>query len=270
MKQYDLILPKSDILLSGPSEINELCKPLQRFGINYVSHTRIYEDGSFIDVSNNSAVMDYYYYQTDLYKEYTPDIMPDIVGGGMYLCSSFGCAEPIRHMRELFGIDNVIVIIEPHDDYYEVWNIGSDRTRHNAIEFYYNNQDLLKAFTYYFKDKGATTIKKYEQDKIKRQISTPHLDYLLSKVQLHNTEKDAFISEMEAERYYVYKDTYLTKREYACLRYLTNGFTAKEIAQVLNLSSKTIEYHLQSIKTKCNVTKKSQLVRLAKSLNILD
>jgi len=55
----------------------------------------------------------------------------------------------------------------------------------------------------------------------------------------------------------------LTQRELDCLSLYMAGKSAKEIASLLFLSRRTIEYHLQNIKTKLCVNKRSELLHIA-------
>lgn len=52
----------------------------------------------------------------------------------------------------------------------------------------------------------------------------------------------------------------LSKREIECIYHLIRGMTAKQIAAELNLSSRTIEFYLERIKSKFGCKKKSDLI----------
>ena len=52
----------------------------------------------------------------------------------------------------------------------------------------------------------------------------------------------------------------LTTRESETLFYLIRGYTAKEIALVLNISAKTIDYYIEQLKVKFEVRKRSELI----------
>ncbi len=52
----------------------------------------------------------------------------------------------------------------------------------------------------------------------------------------------------------------LTNREMDCLYYTLRGKSAKAIAPILNISSKTIEFHLEKIKMKFNCRTKMELI----------
>jgi DNA-binding CsgD family transcriptional regulator len=58
-------------------------------------------------------------------------------------------------------------------------------------------------------------------------------------------------------------EEHLSQRQRECLFFLLRGKTAKEIAKVLNISYRTVEFHINEIKTKFNCQKKSELIELA-------
>lgn len=62
------------------------------------------------------------------------------------------------------------------------------------------------------------------------------------------------------------KNNALTDREFECLRYLLEGFSAKEIAREIGISPRTIELHIHSIRQKTGSRTTLQL--LAKLLKI--
>ena len=54
----------------------------------------------------------------------------------------------------------------------------------------------------------------------------------------------------------------LTERENKCAYYLIQGMTAKEIARILKVSYKTVEYYIENMKCKFGSYKKSNLIRV--------
>jgi DNA-binding CsgD family transcriptional regulator len=52
----------------------------------------------------------------------------------------------------------------------------------------------------------------------------------------------------------------LSKRQRQCLYYLVRGKTAGETAEILGLSTRTVEFYLQNIKNKMNADSKSELI----------
>ncbi|MDQ2994509.1 MAG: helix-turn-helix transcriptional regulator, partial [Pseudomonadota bacterium] len=71
---------------------------------------------------------------------------------------------------------------------------------------------------------------------------------------------------------YIVKDSFddyhLTARESEIMFYLLRGKSAKEIANLINLSVRTVETHLERIKSKMHCHSKSQLIEKAWSLGL--
>lgn len=64
-------------------------------------------------------------------------------------------------------------------------------------------------------------------------------------------------------RYYLGKKfpgTYLTPREMDCAKYLVSGFTHTMIADLLGLSTRTIEYYTKNIRMKLHCHTRTELV----------
>ena len=62
----------------------------------------------------------------------------------------------------------------------------------------------------------------------------------------------------------------LSKRELECLFYLIRGKSARQIANILFRSVRTIENHIQNIKLKCQITKKSEIFDFAYAHGLLN
>lgn len=63
--------------------------------------------------------------------------------------------------------------------------------------------------------------------------------------------------------------TPLSARQIDCLYYLVKGMTSKQIANTLNLSPRTIEYYLDTIKIKLNCTNKAELIACALQMSVI-
>lgn len=55
----------------------------------------------------------------------------------------------------------------------------------------------------------------------------------------------------------------LSKRESVCLFYLVRGKSAQDIANILHISKRTVEKHIENIKDKLNCKKKSEVIEKA-------
>lgn len=67
----------------------------------------------------------------------------------------------------------------------------------------------------------------------------------------------------------LYDQFKLSKRESECLFFIIRGMTAKDVAQKLHLSPKTVEFHIEQIKQKLSCSKKSELIEKAINLGFI-
>ncbi len=65
-----------------------------------------------------------------------------------------------------------------------------------------------------------------------------------------------------------FPDIYVTRRETDCLRLLQKKLTNKEISENLNISVRTVEFYMNNIKMKFQVSKRSQLMALFEGIII--
>ncbi|MBI3172298.1 MAG: helix-turn-helix transcriptional regulator [Chloroflexi bacterium] len=62
----------------------------------------------------------------------------------------------------------------------------------------------------------------------------------------------------------------LTEREKQILALASQGLTNKGIAQSLNISPRTVEFHLKNIFSKLNVSSRITMILLAKQIGLLE
>tara|TARA_A100001015_G_C15033344_1_gene734544 strand:- start:2500 stop:2907 length:408 start_codon:yes stop_codon:yes gene_type:complete len=63
---------------------------------------------------------------------------------------------------------------------------------------------------------------------------------------------------------------YLTHREAQCSYYLLQGHTIKQAGKALDLSPRTVEFYLKNIKKKLSLRKKTEVLSLLASMDIID
>ncbi len=238
-----LILPKSDIMLSSTPYVSEYTKGLSQLGITMFSYTRAYDDGSFIDISDRADMIDYYYYQTDMYKHYTPDVNPHIIGNGFLMLTSADIASsPLAPIRDDLNLDNSFSIIKKCETYHEIWNYASSKDNHAIINFYLNNIGFIESFSFGFKENMRDLIVQYENDKMRRSLpdTTDHLP-------------------IAANHKHV-KHTGLSHRQLQCAHLLIKGMSYKQIANILELSPRSVELYISIMKNKLGCRTKSELI----------
>lgn len=79
-----------------------------------------------------------------------------------------------------------------------------------------------------------------------------------------NLKEKTYRSNLPIQKYYLKEHNpqlYFTAREFQTMHCLLNGKSTLEIAQVLNLSRRTIEFYLKNMKAKLNCKYRTELIK---------
>lgn len=142
------------------------------------------------------------------------------------------CPDMLRDAAINFNISNGISIARKSQDGIEFYGFGT--TTHNTSiinNFYLNNLDTLLHYCEYFKEHAHALLNECEKNKI-----------IISK---ENVNHPTIV---------------LTSRQRDCAIYLLQGMPYREIAEKLCLSHRTIETHIESLKTKFQCRNKVELI----------
>jgi DNA-binding NarL/FixJ family response regulator len=64
------------------------------------------------------------------------------------------------------------------------------------------------------------------------------------------------------------KERYITQKELLCALHLIRGFNNREIAKALQISVRTVEKHMDALRTKISVTNRQQLIEFFLKLGL--
>ncbi len=274
---YKVLKRPINFMLETCPNVSQICAPLLNLNITFFSYTKIYKDGSRIDI-NNSPIAAKNYYENERYMKAVMESDPFAITDKFLLWSIFPEDKAIKTCRDYFNIDYGITIVDKYEDFCELSHFATTRNNYSIVNFYLNNLDILKTFIIYFKDKAQDLIRKFETNKIKiisnendnkekENRLYPNLNIVSSSL------KKEFLNSLEINKFFLINNNneiYLTKRETECLHWCVLGKSASEIAILLNISPRTVESHLSTVKLKLNCTKQSQLVRSYHRIGIED
>jgi DNA-binding CsgD family transcriptional regulator len=239
------------------SRVDQIAQPLaQYFGISHFGFIRIYENGKMLRMANKPK-----WTRTYFEKGYYDDIdlysMRDVQQNESRLLLLTGepQGEHFTTLCKEFQIWNALGIYEKFEEYSDFWFFSSSPDNTEVINFYLNKVDALKNFSLYFKEKFSQEIKENDPSKL---ISTRVKITESSLVEKQKVK--SLFNNLNINSYKLDDKVSLSKREFECLFYLVQGRTMKEIARFMNLSFRTIEFHLNNVKRKLNCNKKSQVI----------
>lgn len=236
--EVNTIISDDCTLVTSAYEVNHFCQSaLQQHGILFFAYGQFFDDGRCNLLSNNSVL-----YQHFFKKNYP--LLPSIPDKFLtqkfhYLIPEGGAYQQAVHdVRQFFNLKNGIDLIEKHDSYFEMTCFASDTNNTDAVNFYLNNLKFLENFSLSFKESFFDLVQK-------------------SKIILPKDMRASFTGIKKVTQ------KLLSNRQSQCLYHLVRGLTAKQIAKVLGLSNRTIEFYLENLKEKFNCPNKSDLIAKA-------
>lgn len=129
---------------------------------------------------------------------------------------------------------------------------------HQIYDVLINSILTTKAFITYFKQTSEKIINERQDRKI--NISERKSTYFTQIKRPFKTEKERAINLFHVANL-LNKNETLTNREFECMKYYCQGETAKTTGKTLNISPRTVETYLVSVKEKFDVHSREELLK---------
>jgi DNA-binding CsgD family transcriptional regulator len=223
------------IAISSCNELSEFMIPkLRKHGITFFHYNKYYSNGELIRLSTHLEWTEHFFKKNYINGfNISESYLSKEINYFIWLMDDW--PEMLNDAATNFNISNGITIAIKHIDSIECFGYSSNRCNVSIInQFYLNNLDLLLNYGYSFKVQAKTLIENHEKSKI-----------IPAGTQSHHKE-------INSEK--------LSKRQFACANLLLKGMNYREMANHLNLSSRTIETHIESLKTKLKCRNKAELI----------
>lgn len=240
--------------------VDSLTEPLRtNFDITHFGFIRMFANGQLFRIANNPA-WSRKYFECEFYNDADIYDMNNIPLNESRFAILTGA--PInKHCESLyyeFNIWNYMLIYERFETHGDFWFFATKKSNTQIINFYINNKNLLKHFTFYFKEKACDLMKINEASPLIATTLSPLDENVQESKDIQN-----FISEITYHKYYLggkLTEKSLSKREYECLFFFSQGRTMKEIAEKMKLSPRTVEVHINNIKIKTGCHTRGELI----------
>jgi len=239
---------KQHISWRADRDIRDICNPFfKKCDLNYFFYVKTYyKDSSSIIFTSDNVWCEHYF------KSKYP-ISTTIHHTGIHLWDSH-IKEASHCAQQNFNYTKGISIFKKYAAYSEAFGFSAPESHSKALDFYFNNIDLLHLFAEHFKDKASRLFGKSE----KNPIIIPR--------DMHGILQD---DEKIAVNLFKNNSEQLTHRQVECLVNLIKGQTIKEIAKTIGLAPKTVEHYLNNIKAKLDVQSRSALISKALTFSII-
>lgn len=258
-----------DILIS-------ICEPvLSNYNIKHFRYMKMFNDYSYLSLGTNLEYLKHYlnnikepgkiFEPAKIYA--TPLLVPKEKEFTYFLWPSNYVKEetdPLYNILYEFNVWNGFTVSRKQANYVETWSFATDKNCPLISQFYINNTQLLDHFILYFQNKLAPFIDNITSDKLAIFQNSFNLNFSIDQSQIQK-DIDKFLKDSNLTNIHI-KDlntnVRLTPRELECLFHISMGKTSKKIGDLLNISVRTVETHINSIKAKTNIHFKSDLSSL--------
>lgn len=185
-------------------------------------------------------------------------VMPSGIYSGTMLMEQYGeYALSIDFVWDSLGVRQAIHILEVMPDCHHMYTFAFDMQSGELDDVLINQLGLLQDFLVHYKHEAGDII--HQAHKKIERISFPSLFELTPKVSNNKIISDHFSDQKTG------LILNLSPQQKQCLSLLLTGMSAKDIAQKMDLSSRTVEHYLAEIRRKNGYGSIKQLLSSVRS-----
>lgn len=208
---------------------------LGTLGIRYFAHVRIQKDGYCSILSSHIDAIKICLQHNALFPPIPKDANKNNFYQMLFLEGSYS---PVLHeIQKELNLGHFINLYYSNNNYIDTFCFGTDGNDSGAFNRYLNHLDILGKFKIIFNEKFSAFLR----HKIAEKQILPHE---LCPILPFGTDKN----------------NELTLCETNILSLYAKGETARSIAEKLNRSPRTIETHLENIKSKLNLANRTEII----------
>ncbi|QDQ83398.1 response regulator transcription factor [Paraburkholderia megapolitana] len=246
--------------LMATHDIAEICKDLFKAAeINFFSYSRVYKDGSRAELWSDPNALEHTFFKKKyITGTYTADYY-NINERYVLLDSKIeSFPDLIRDKYSMHLVDQRIIfdhtspfeIVIKLNDSCEFFSFYSSASRRSAEIFYINNLATFEQFSSFFKIVAASLISAASSQRLVKASSPPDAPRLGNDI-LPRPKAWGLVSS---------HPQLLTGRQLEIARHIITGQTARQIGHRLGLSARTVETHIDNMKSRLGCSNKTELL----------
>lgn len=269
------------------NQIDEFCSPLfKTTGLSFFEYVRLDAEsssGSFITNNREGKEVSL---QRALYQTSCFALHPSQYQSGCYLWSEFpDNEETITHLSQ-FGWENGISLVYPAHDAVHMFGFAGDTQALDIGALLRNNRDVLTVFAGAFLANNTQLIQASWDKRLALRLpnaTTPWIQHKNQPIEELQASYLKHYQEIAVDRMIRQNDVIdimscelrslhhshdkalehfncLSQREQTCLRYLVRGLSTVEIAQRLDVTTRSVGLYIDRIKKQFGCLRRSELV----------
>ncbi|MBU0744954.1 MAG: LuxR C-terminal-related transcriptional regulator [Gammaproteobacteria bacterium] len=240
------------------TDVKQICQPLKDKGIVFFAKVRIYNNKDFVAITNGGEWLEHFfeYFNKGKYVLLNYDEINAHSDMNYFVVDNNNKKNPIvpkqqaKVAREIFHYGHGISIASRHEQYIDIYDFIGDTKNPQILNFIFNNVPYLTTFIDDFNKNDFSLLKKdiaYPKETLFENTS--------KKVSLKNN----IALEIADEKV----NQHFTPCESLVFKQLMKGQSAKQIADILDISPRTVEQHTNHIKYKLGCHYKNEIICFA-------
>lgn len=245
--------------ISNEQAFKDLCAPLALFNISSFANARVNHKGEFSTLCNHPSYLLHYlennYHQADISSKNAPPEIQNYLMWDMLECH--GKTANMLSDAATFNYRHIFTIVKKEAEHTDYYHFGTHLNSPSINQWYLNNLDKLELFIDYFNEKMSQFKTLSRGHDITFPVAQSNECQILGLESLSQNEQQ-FIHQIS-------RTHRLSLRQQQCLELAVQGHSAKQIANHLNISHRTVEDHLHTLRQKFHAKNKTELI--LKSMN---
>jgi DNA-binding CsgD family transcriptional regulator len=230
--------------LRHAADIKTIVALWEKIGILGVFYTRIYPDGTCINLANNAGWTTLYFEQLLKGAYANKDVVDQCFANSGASLWALNLTNPIWQDGRHFSLGNGITISKDTEDFQEFIGFYAAADNNSINHFYINHLDKIKNMREHFLSQASHLIKQAEKERL--LLARPVFSPELNKQQAVHYKKSIIPNDQSDKNTSVLIDLPPQRRQ--CLTHLANGKSSKQIARTMNLSPRTVDHYLHILR----------------------
>ena len=245
--------------LKFADDLKDICSPLRSLGIEYFAHVNLDEKSRFSALGMQPEFVKLYFEKQ--YYNYDIHMMSSRLPEEYVIWDTVERARETKSLHDdlsSFSIGHTFTVIQNNNNSKDCYHFAAKLGNEGINNRYLQHVDLLKKFIMHFTEKVSNRKELKSAYNVKFEMSGESSGYFVTN-DIPDADSHRFLHAIKIEKIYVNSSSYLTKREFECLHWLSMGKTAEEVGLIMSITARTIKAHIANIKTKLNCRTQFQL-----------
>lgn len=235
-------------------DVSDICEDFcKKFEITFVDHIRFFQDGSCYILTNHRDWLNYHFNKQYRLIETPPKEILISEKARIVPPYSYVTADIESH----FNVQCPFILLDFQEKSFDLFCFASTqkKTVEDSINCYMNHVETFEKFAQHFKEKTSRLISVADKQRL-----------FLPKSMRENVVEtfETYSKSVKKKKLLVdfnHRKVILTPREYQVVEQMAMGNTMKDVAKILDIVPKAVEFHLTNIRRKTNCMTTKQLIR---------